>query len=358
MTGFDPQLAARPGFARMFQPGALTLGLLFPLESYAGPIPRMDVSEQRARAAFAESAGFAALWARDVPLLDPAFGDAGQMYDPWVWLTHVAAHTDRIALATGSTVLPLRNPIDTAKGAASLDLLSGERLVLGAATGDRGVEFPAFGLNRDDSGELFRASLRSLRRLWAEDFPAIDSPYGSLRDAGLLPKPAGRRIPVLVTGNSRQSVPWIAEHGDGWLMYPRPLLRQRGIVASWHQALEEVGAAPKPFAQSLYIDLVEDPGTAPSAIHLGYRTGRRFLADHLAGLRDAGVNHVVLNLKYGRRPVDDVLAELGEHVLPHFPVPHPRLPAGAGVETPVGAGVEPPVRAGVEPVVGAGERPA
>ena len=118
MTSFDSRLVDRPGFASMYRPGELTLGLLFPLESYAGPIPRMDVAEQTDAAVRAEECGFAALWARDVPLFDPGFGDTGQMFDPWVWLTHVAGRTSRIALATGSTVLPLRNPIDTAKAAA------------------------------------------------------------------------------------------------------------------------------------------------------------------------------------------------------------------------------------------------
>ncbi|MFI9778652.1 LLM class oxidoreductase [Streptomyces sp. NPDC051956] len=330
MSCFDPQFSSRPGFARMYRPGALTLGLLFPLESYDGPVPRMDIAEQTDRARAAERAGFAALWARDIPLLDPSFGDAGQMFDPWVWLTHIAAVTSDIAVATGSTVLPLRNPIDTAKAAASLDLLSGQRLVLGAAAGDRGAEFPAYGLDREDSGALFRTAVTTLRRLWSEDFPAVDSSYGSFSNAGVLPKPSGGRIPVLVTGNSRQSVEWIAEHGDGWLMYPKPLIQQRRTTALWRDAVRGTGARLKPFSQSLYVDLVERPDARPSLIHLGYRTGRRYLTNHLSGLRDAGVNHVVLNLKYGRRPVGEVLQELAEHVVPQFPA-HAPAPALAAV---------------------------
>lgn len=308
----------RPGFASMFRENELTLGLLFPLESYAGPVPRMDVEEQVTEAMLAEERGFAALWARDVPLLDPAFGDGGQLFDPWVWLTFIASRTSRIALATGSTVLPLRNPIDTAKAAASLDLLCGERLVLGAATGDRGIEFPAYGLNRDDSGELYRASVETIRRLWAEDFPEIDSRYGTLRGADLLPKPRGRRIPLLVTGNSRQDLSWIAANGDGWLMYPKPIAAQRHLTTAWRDTADDW----KPFSQSLYIDLDADPGASPTPIHLGYRTGRNFLVDHIGELRDIGVNHVILNLKYGRRPAPEVLQELGEHVVPHFPAHH------------------------------------
>jgi luciferase-type oxidoreductase len=94
----------------------------------------------------AEELGFAALWFRDVPLRDPNFGDIGQVYDPWVYLGWIAAQTRTIALATGSIVLPLRHPLHTAKAAASIDQLTRGRFVLGVASGDRPIEFPAFGL--------------------------------------------------------------------------------------------------------------------------------------------------------------------------------------------------------------------
>lgn len=66
----------------------------------------------------AERLGFAALWARNVPLNDPSFGDLGQIYDPFVWLPTISAHTSNIALATGAIILPLHHPIDVAKAAA------------------------------------------------------------------------------------------------------------------------------------------------------------------------------------------------------------------------------------------------
>lgn len=75
----------------------------------------------------------------------------------------------------------------------------------------------------------------------------------------------------------------------------------------------------KPFSQSLFIDLLEDPAASPKPMHLGYRLGRNALMN-LLQLHDAiGVNHIMLNLKYGRRDAGDVIAELAEHVLPHFP---------------------------------------
>jgi luciferase-type oxidoreductase len=307
-----------PGFRRMFAPDALTLGLFFAIESYSGDTPTMHGQLELARAA--EEGGFAALWARDVPLRDPSFGDVGQVYDPWVWLGHVAAVTSEIALATGAIVLPLRHPLDIAKAAASVDNLTGGGFVLGVASGDRPLEFPAYGRSYEQRGTLFRESLAYVRRALEESFPTIESPFGTLRGADLVPKPSHGRIPVGVTGNSQQSVDWIAHNADAWIMYPRPPTQQAQVVEQWRAAVEQ--AAPgtfKPFAQSLYVDLEHDPKAPPHPIHLGYRLGREPLVNFLRILQQLGVNHVILNLKYGRRPAAEVVDELAREVVPRFP---------------------------------------
>jgi luciferase-type oxidoreductase len=82
-----------------------------------------------------------------------------EVYDPWVYLGWIAAQTRTIALATGSIILPLRHPLHTAKASASIDQLSGGRFVLGVASGDRPVEFPAFGVDIDKRAALFRENL-------------------------------------------------------------------------------------------------------------------------------------------------------------------------------------------------------
>jgi luciferase-type oxidoreductase len=157
--------AARPdqgrGFQRMFAPGRMTLGVFFPIEAFQGDQPAMRKQEQLAQRA--EDLGFAALWFRDVPLRDPSFGDIGQVYDPWVYIGWIAAQTREIALVTGSLVITLRHPLHTAKASASVDRLSNTRLVLGIASGDRPVEFPAFGVDFEQRSALFRENLRVIR---------------------------------------------------------------------------------------------------------------------------------------------------------------------------------------------------
>ena len=300
----------------VFQPGKITLGLFFPIESYPGNIPTMLHQVELAKRA--EEIGFSALWFRDVPMHVPTFGDVGQVYDPWVYMAYMAAHTTKAALMTGSIILPLRHPIHVSKAAASIDQLSKGRLILGVASGDRPEEYPAFNMDINFRRELFQDAFHCIRQL-NEDFPHINSVFGQLSgDIDLLPKSTGSKIPLLATGHSGQNLEWIAKNSDGWIYYPRSVRAQEALVVQWRGTLQALGLADKPFAQSLYIDLVENALAEPVPIHLGYRLGRNWLLEMLYELQHVGVNHVALNLKHGSRPAAEVIEELGEFILPHL----------------------------------------
>jgi luciferase-type oxidoreductase len=316
----SPNTAPRsnPGFSRMFARGRLTLGITFAIESYPGDAPTMRDQIRLARKA--EQMGFAALGVRDVPLRDPNFGDLGQIYDPWTWLGYVAGQTESVALLTAAIVLPLRHPLHTAKAAASIDRLTGGRLVLGIASGDRPVEFPAFGVEREERGAMFREQVEYLNAAWGHTYPGIESRYGTLYGADLVPKPISARVPLMVTGNSQQSVEWIASNSDGWITYLRPMDIQVQVIREWHDIVEAVAPGTfKPFALPYKIDLVADPDVSPTPIHNGHRLGRSWLMRHLETLERAGANHVLLNFKLGSRPAEAVLDELATHVVPRFP---------------------------------------
>lgn len=299
----------------MFQENELTLGLFLPIEGYKGSIPKMDLEQQLRLAKQADNSKFAALFVRDIPLYDPEFGDVGQIYDPWITLGYLASQTENIALATGSIVTTVRHPLHIAKSAASLDQLSGNRLVLGLATGDRPIEKDAFQVRQQDHAKTFRQSLQVMRRVWSEEFPHIHTPSVHLTDADVLPKPKWLDIPTLVTGHSGQTREWIAKNGDGWLFYPRDLFIQELLINEYREHTETF----KPFAQSLFIDLSANPDEPPTGIPLGFRTGRKFLIQHLHELQAIGVNHVAFTLKLATRPIDEIVQELSEEVVPYFP---------------------------------------
>lgn len=304
-------------YNQTFQPGRLSLGLVVPLEHYPdSPIPTMENHLERAK--LAEQLGFSALWLRDVPFNVPSFGDAGQLHDPFVYLGLLAGQTRKIALGVASIILPLRHPAHVAKAAASVDQLSGGRLLLGVASGDRPEEYPALNHSYKDRGGRFRESVEYIDAL-ADEFPTFENSYGQLvGNIDLLPKPSRGRLPLLITGGSQQSPQWIAEQGDGWITYPRPISAQARIIEGWRRRMADAGELDKPATQSLYIDLVEDDNVAPEPIHLGYRLGINPLREHLKALEEIGINHVAINLRFNRADIETTLQRLADGLLSDF----------------------------------------
>lgn len=305
-------------YSTVFRPRRLSVGLVAPVEAYPhGPVPTMERHLERAR--LADRLGFAALWLRDVPFNVPSFGDAGQTFDPFVYLGLLAGTTERIALGVASLILPLRHPAHVAKAAASVDRLSGGRMLLGVASGDRPEEYPATGVSFEERGNRFRESFDYIRRM-AEPFPAFDGGAFGAPDGGLdmLPKPMGGRVPLLITGGSRQHPDWGAANADGWITYPRSAPDQARAVVDWRTRVEAAGEPPKPVMQPLYVDVADDPDEAPSPIHLGFRSGIGPLRDYLRALEAAGVNHVALNLRFNRADVEDTMERLVRDLLPEF----------------------------------------
>lgn len=306
---------ANPGYLKTFKPGKLTFGLFQPIEAYTGDQPTMAGQVELAQ--YAEQHGFSSLLFRDVPLRDPNFGDNGQIYDVWTYLGYMAGQTKEIALLTGAIVLPLRHPLHTAKAAASIDQLSNGRLLLGVASGDRVIEFPAFGVDFESRGQSFRDNLQILKAVWEKQYPTIESQYGMLSGADVVPKPVAARPPILITGFSQQNLGWVADNADGWITYPRNLDSQARLVNQWRELTRNTGVY-KPISQSFMVDLSDDPNEGLSAIHLGYRVGRKLLMQYLEGTQQIGIDHIMFNLKFGKRPAKEVLQELCEFVLPVF----------------------------------------
>ncbi|MEM9361952.1 MAG: LLM class oxidoreductase [Bacteroidota bacterium] len=303
-------------FDKVITKGKLTLGLVFPIEAYNGAVAEMKNQETLAKRA--EELGFKALWFRDVPFNDPLFGDAGQLYDPWIYMAHIMGQTKEIALGSASIILPLRHPVHTVKSMNSIQVLSDERLLLGVASGDRPIEYPAFNQKLDDRSELFRDSFFYLRALQG-DFPVYTSKFYGSTNGGidLLPK-YYKKTPMFVTGHSGQSLDWIAEYADGWLYYPRDFTTLQLVMNQWKGALSKTKQEWKPFLQSLYLDITNDSKTKPTPIHLGFKSGTEYVNTHLKLLESQGVNHVILNLKYSSRPASEIIEEIGEKVLPQF----------------------------------------
>jgi luciferase-type oxidoreductase len=304
------------------RPSTLTLGIELPIDNDWSPEgearrvadgrPRgvPDLSRHAALVRQIDDAGFAALWIRDVPVFDAInMGDAGSVYDVFAHLGYLAGVTRHVALGTAAVVLPIRHPMMTAKAAASVDALSGGRLILGVASGDRPVEYPLLGLDFEARGAAFRDAVAYMRAAWTPGGLPVDGK----RVAGLdvLPRPAQPHIPMIVAGRAQQDVAWIEANMDGRFVYPGPVERMAADAAHWH-ATRGIGGA---FVSAFHLDLLADAQAPMQPIRFGARTGRTALVAHLTRLRDAGVDHLAINLRQSSRPIEEVLDELAS-ILP------------------------------------------
>ncbi len=311
-TGFSP---INSGYNRVFKRGELSVGLVVPIENYdKASIPSMQRHIERVQ--LAEELGFSAVWLRDIPFNVPSFGDAGQLYDPFVYLGALALQTRQIALGVSSVILPLRHPSHIAKAAATADQLSQGRLILGIASGDRPEEYPAHNTAFESRGERFRESYEYIRAM-ATTSPTINNSFGHLHGhIEMLPKPVSDQIPMLITGTSQQSRDWIAENTNGWITYPRAENIQRQLIEKYRSLSRAANVLEKPVMEPLYIDLLSDDNASPTPIHLGLRLGIKHLRKYLKTRRDIGVNHIALNLRFNRLDPETTIQKLANELLP------------------------------------------
>lgn len=300
----------------LFEPNQLSLGVVVPIEHYGqGPVPSMQ--EHLRRAQLVDELGFKALWLRDIPLNIPSFGDAGQTYDPFTYLGFLAGQTSRVALGIASIALPLHHPLHVAKAAATVDQLSDGRMILGVASGDRPLEYPAMSVDFESRGKQFQEAFEYIRKS-QEPFPVHKSTLGHLAGHGdVLPKATGGRLPMLITGYSQQSLEWNAQHGDGWMSYPKAPDAQKTSIAQWRELVRQAGEYDKPFMQPLYVVLEEDD-FKPQPIQLGFRIGIHYLIEYFQLMHEIGVNHIAINLRFNHQNMEQSLEKLATKVLPHF----------------------------------------
>ncbi|WP_353777002.1 TIGR03571 family LLM class oxidoreductase [Winogradskyella sp. 3972H.M.0a.05] len=305
-------------YNNVFQSEKLSIGVVVPIENYGdNPIPTMQHHLERVK--LIENLGFKALWVRDVPFQVPSFGDAGQTFDPFTYLGYLTGQTSKIALGVASIALPLHHPVHIAKSAATIDQLSDGRLILGVASGDRYDEYPAMNINYENRSELFREAFYYIRKS-QDNFPSLqNNHFGNLKKhIDILPKATSHKIPMMITGYSQQSLEWNAEYGDGWMYYPRNLYQQQYQIKEWRDLVEKHGEFGKPYLQPLYIDLQDDADFRPQPIHLGFKIGVKHLVNYFQLLKDIGVNHVAINLRFNTQHIEQTLEDLAKNVLPYF----------------------------------------
>jgi len=135
--------------------------------------------------------------------------------DPFTALSFIAAKTTKLMLHTNILVMPYRNPFVTAKAAATLQVLSSGRLILGAGAGYQKVEFEALGVDFHKRGAIFDEALEVIRLAWAGG--AVVKQGSNFNAAGNEPRPIpATQPPIWIGGGSGKAVERAARWGDGW----------------------------------------------------------------------------------------------------------------------------------------------
>ncbi|HEX9682894.1 MAG TPA: LLM class F420-dependent oxidoreductase [Acidimicrobiales bacterium] len=286
----------------------MKFGIIF---SNSGPAAEGDYAAEMAR--LAESAGIESLWAVEHVVVPAGYestypysadgkmpgGEEFPIPDPLIWLSYVAAATSTIRLGTGILILPQRNPVITAKEAATLDRLSGGRLDLGIGVGWLAEEFDALGIPFDDRAARTDDHVAAMRALWTEEQASYTGSHSSFRNLISLPKPAQESIPIHVGGHSIPSAKRAGRLGDGYF----PAKGDNDRLAELFGAMR---------------DAANDAGRNPDDIEL--TTGARATPDEIKQLgEDLGVDRVVIpplgfdlgSLRQGlERYADEVIAKV------------------------------------------------
>ncbi|MEI5638944.1 MULTISPECIES: TIGR03571 family LLM class oxidoreductase [unclassified Pseudoalteromonas] len=260
-----------------------------------------DLTQHHSRVQLADQLGFKAAWVRDVPVYDPNFGDAAQVFETFTYLGYLAGITENILLGTAAVVLPLRQPWLVKKAAATVQKLSNNRLILGVASGDRPIEYPLFGVEFETRGEQFRQSLNTIRNGNAQ------------LTNGMALLPSSTAAPLYVAGLAQQSPTWVGENMDGWLAYPGTPTDHVKRVQLWRNV-----AGNKPYVSFIHLNLVADDEAPIKRHRFGVETGVNGLFEELKAMKDAGVDHIGLHFRRNTQPVEHAMQSIAEHVLPQF----------------------------------------
>lgn len=247
-----------------------------------------DPGRYRAVAELAEELGYDSIWAGEHLSFHNPILDLG------VALATFAAVTERILLGAGVVLLPLRHPSLVAKQAASLDYVSGGRLLLGVGVGGEGAgDFEAAGVPVSERGARADEGLVALRRLLGKSPASFDGRFYSFAGVSIEPRPArAGGPPLLVGGRSEAAQRRAGRLGDGWLPYlVSPRRFREGVEATRGHALA-AGRDPDALRHGVvafaHIDDDGDRARTAARTHLSRRYGMEFEPHHVERLCIAG----------------------------------------------------------------------
>lgn len=284
----------------------------------------------------AEAAGFDGVFLTDHPAPSQDFDTHGghHDFDPFALLSFIAAGTDALRLITSLIVLSYRNPFLTAKAAATLDVLSGGRTVLGVGAGYLRPEFAALGVDFAERNDLTDEAIDVMKAIWTGQ-PVTHAGLHFTADANLsYPVPVQKPgPPIWVGGNSRRAIRRAVERGAGWS--PFPVSSQRSAVNSTvamdggdalRDGLDYADAHRRTVGRTAPLDVIYV--ASPPGGGTGTADPDGYLAD-ARRLADLGVTYLLTQLPMPTvAALHDEIAGWAAHIIPELETVRP-VPRGA-----------------------------
>ncbi len=184
--------------------------------------------------------------------------------DPLIWMAYAAAATSKIKLGTGILILPQHSPVVAAKQIATLDYMSGGRVLLGIGVGWLKEEFDAIGVPFADRGRRTDEYVAAMRELWSADVPSFHGEFVNFDGAYCRPQPVNKAVPIIVGGHSKAAARRAGRLGDGF--FPA-----RGaspeLIDLVKRSAEEAGRDPE--AIEITTSLPDDLETIPTLAAAG-----------------------------------------------------------------------------------------
>jgi probable F420-dependent oxidoreductase len=262
--------------------------------------------EYLAMARAAEEVGFESIWLGDHLLYRGDGREERGPHEVWTLLAAIAAVTERAAIGPLVACTSFHPPGLIAKMAATVDDVSGGRLVLGLGAGWNETEYRAFGLPYDHRVSRFEESFAIIRRMLAGEHVSVAGRYWSADDVVLLPPPE-RRIPLMIGSNGPRMLSIALPHVDWWnTWYDRYGNRVEGFAefnANVTAAAERAGRNPAEIKRStaVLVELDPDAVRRPHSDKVSQPVPLDGLRAHLAALEEAGADEAICIL----RPIDE-----------------------------------------------------
>ncbi len=222
----------------------------------------------------AEAAGFESAWTVEHTVIPKGYqsaypyaadgrlpGGEGDFVlpDPQIWMAYVAARSSTIKLATGILILPQHNPVICAKQVATLDYMSGGRVILGIGVGWLREEFEALGVPFAERGARTEEYMHALRALWSMDVPSFEGRFVRFHETYMRPKPENGTVPIVIGGHSKAAAARAGRLADGF--FPARGASEE-LLAVVRGAAEAAGRDPA--SVEITASMPDDPSEIPA----------------------------------------------------------------------------------------------